>query len=72
MSCSGPPPTVGGSKLPVPSAPVGGRRRTQKVNWRYIRGLKIRKPTKRRQTRKSKMTTRRPTRSLRKSLRKGK
>jgi hypothetical protein len=68
MSCSGP--VVGGSKLPLPSAPVGGRRRTQKVNWRYIRGMKIRKPTKRRNTVKSKVSNHRPKRSLRKSLRK--
>ena len=62
MSTCGGPPMSGGALPALSPNPVKGGR-TRKATWRYIRGMKIRIPKKRRQTRKGKPT-------LRKSLRK--
>lgn len=46
MSCSGPMPSVGGAVSPLTPQPVkGGRKITRRAHWRYIRGMKIRMPS---------------------------
>lgn len=46
MSCSGPMPPTGGAVSPLSPNPVkGGRKITRKAHWRYIRGMKIRVPS---------------------------
>lgn len=40
-------PTTGGLRTPLTPATTGGRRITRKAHWRYIRGMKIRVPSRR-------------------------